>query len=233
MLCSSRHRGDRLSDALQSSDSSCAVWKSFQQSALSLQQQDSETLLAEASSCSAYSHLFHIFLNDYYPDFTCVAYWIGILSSKHSHPKRIKSLPTTPRHVWLHRVMDSFQRGDYLREKTCLFSSTFLLLAWTSSIFLHWHSDSAVASAIRAQSLTEELGGYLLSHFVHRSLDPRKCLLKSILGVSSAWVAIWALCTLQTENHKLKFGKLPTRILWLCEKRENKNNNKSLRAIKN
>ena len=126
-------------------------------------QRHSSLRLLQPSSCYAYSDLFHIFLNDHYPGFTCVAYWIGSLSSKHAHPKRIKSLPTTPRHVWLHGEMDSFQRGDYVREKTHLLPLTFPLLAWTLSVFLHWQSDSAVASAIQAQSLTEELGGYLLT----------------------------------------------------------------------
>lgn len=126
-------------------------------------QRHSSLRLLQSSSCSTYSDLFHIFLNNHYPDFICVAYWIGSLSPKHAHPKRVKSLLMTPRHVWLHGAMGSFQRGDYLREKTCLFSLMFTLLAWTSSIFLHWHSDSAVASAIQAQILTEELGSYLLT----------------------------------------------------------------------
>lgn len=211
-------------------------------SLVSLQQQDLDTLLAKASSAflSVYSDLFHIFLNNHYPDFTCVAYWIGSLSSNRAHPKRIKSLPTTPRHLWLHGMMDSFQRGDYRREETHLFSLTFSLLAWTSSIFC---TDTQILllqmqCKHKARQRNEAVISlqYDLPHSVHRSLDLTKFPLKSILGVSSAWVAIWALCRLQSENHKLKFGKLPSRILWLCEKRENNynnNKNKSLMAIKN
>lgn len=133
--------------------------------ALSLQQRDSETLLTESSSpcsCFAYSVLFHIFLNDHYPDFTLVAFWIGSFSSKSAHLKRIKTFLQPPgicNYMWQWTLSTEETKGK--RHTYSLWH--FLLLAWTSSISLLWHSDSAVASAMWPQSLSEGPGSHLLA----------------------------------------------------------------------